>query len=553
MTGVQNSSSQASSSVTQQSAAPRAFDVGSEGELLQLLNFIRRGPFLPDQKNMLRDAVLDFVVTKNTEVLGVVSSALARSNATLTQAGASLRGGQSAKPEEVVPAVENLSVEVVSSTSFGSRRPQPTFGQPVAAHSPQAAPMSNEESLRTKSVPVQSVDSDPAPATAKPTTASESPAPAPTPTTPDVMTPRSDNPVSESTPTPDPLSRIKEIKNSVNKRVGNPVNLIDSNNEVGREYMNALLGAMKSVNGGTHEEVTLAMQRLEKAYAAVETSLNAQTTMPTLDIVEEQDELQPAPDMSASETVSPTSVETTQTDRTVLEQSAPETDGHVSEPQSTTAAEQTPPLTSETHTENVPPFSQDSETLPQPSVSMSQIVSEDETPKETQTAAPAHAVEQVPTESPDPAVSQTDSAIPPQSLAAKVAEQRAKRADLVEKKAAEIQMEKVATMNDPLHTESVDKGLEQLLSEWKLFKSSGIFGTGPSGYDHPLFKAIAPLPMAAVIAGRFEGVNPEIRQSISDYMSGWRYEQGIVHEMNESFEHYLRRIVHKILENKPKK
>ncbi len=49
--------------------------------------------------------------------------------------------------------------------------------------------------------------------------------------------------------------------------------------------------------------------------------------------------------------------------------------------------------------------------------------------------------------------------------------------------------------------------------------------------------------MAAVVAGRFEGSTPEIRQSVTDYMNGWRYEQGVVHEMNETFEHYLRRVI----------
>ncbi|MEZ4200438.1 MAG: hypothetical protein R3B69_02500 [Candidatus Paceibacterota bacterium] len=42
-----------------------------------------------------------------------------------------------------------------------------------------------------------------------------------------------------------PLARIQEINNQVNSRIGNPVNLIDADNAIGREYMNALLDAMK--------------------------------------------------------------------------------------------------------------------------------------------------------------------------------------------------------------------------------------------------------------------------------------------------------------------
>jgi hypothetical protein len=98
-----------------------------------------------------------------------------------------------------------------------------------------------------------------------------------------------------------------------------------------------------------------------------------------------------------------------------------------------------------------------------------------------------------------------------------------------------------------LMTPEIDAGLSQLLSEWKLFKSSGWFGAGPSGINHPLYKKLAHLPMAAVVAGRFEGSTPEIRQTIADYMNGWRYEQNIVHRMDEQFEHYLRRVIGHIL------
>ena len=104
-----------------------------------------------------------------------------------------------------------------------------------------------------------------------------------------------------------------------------------------------------------------------------------------------------------------------------------------------------------------------------------------------------------------------------------------------------------------LEAPKVTAGLEQLLSEWKLFKNSGFLGTGPGGVEHPLYKQLANLPMASVIAGRFEGVTPEIKQSITAYMNGWRYEHAVVHEMGETFEHYLRRVIKQILEAQGKK
>ena len=102
-------------------------------------------------------------------------------------------------------------------------------------------------------------------------------------------------------------------------------------------------------------------------------------------------------------------------------------------------------------------------------------------------------------------------------------------------------------------TREIDDGLEQLLSDWSLFKKSGLFGTGPHGREHPLFKKIAGLPIPLLLAGRFEGSTQEIKQSITDYMNGWRYEQGIIYEQGELFEHYLRRVIKQILDLQKKR
>ncbi len=103
---------------------------------------------------------------------------------------------------------------------------------------------------------------------------------------------------------------------------------------------------------------------------------------------------------------------------------------------------------------------------------------------------------------------------------------------------------------DPHYAPEVDMGLEQLLMEWSLFKSSGLFGTGPNGREHPLFKKLAPLMVNDILLGRFEGSRPEIIQSITDYMNGWRYEQGIVYQSGETFEAYLRRVIRYIIDSK---
>jgi hypothetical protein len=75
-----------------------------------------------------------------------------------------------------------------------------------------------------------------------------------------------------------------------------------------------------------------------------------------------------------------------------------------------------------------------------------------------------------------------------------------------------------------------------------------VFGTGPKGRQHPLFLTLAPLQMPLILGGRFEGATTEIRQSITDYMNGWRYEQGIIYDAEETFEHYLRRVIRHIID-----
>jgi hypothetical protein len=99
-----------------------------------------------------------------------------------------------------------------------------------------------------------------------------------------------------------------------------------------------------------------------------------------------------------------------------------------------------------------------------------------------------------------------------------------------------------------LFTKEVDEGLNQLLVEWPIFKKSGLFGTGPKGRQHPLFLKLSGLQIPLLLAGRFEGATQEIKQSITDYMNGWRYEQGIIYKQGENFEHYLRRVIRHIID-----
>jgi hypothetical protein len=105
----------------------------------------------------------------------------------------------------------------------------------------------------------------------------------------------------------------------------------------------------------------------------------------------------------------------------------------------------------------------------------------------------------------------------------------------------------VATRQSDLASSEVTNALCQLLTEWSLFEGSGLFGIGPGGAEHPLYKRLAPLSMGEVLAGRWERATPEIRRTLKDYVDAWRHEQGIAYNPTENFEHYLRRVVQRIM------
>ena len=309
------------------------------------------------------------------------------------------------------------------------------------------------------------------------------------------------------------LLRIREIKALVNEKVGNPVNLVDINNEVGREYMASLLDAMKKINSGT--SAASAMKRLETAYVLVEETLRDRGSHP------------------ASEPVSAA--------RSVPIQSAAPTP--VEEEVSWS-----PPPAPVSPVEDVPepgPFASLLNDVPAASPIITPVPLYE--PLET-TAASTPSIAHV-SSNVTPVLPLGQAATPP----TRPEQYFSSLADYDQKPASGAatsvtSLKATVTANDPLFTHEVDEGLEQLLIEWSLFKKSGLFGTGPKGKDHPLFKKMAPLQIPLLLAGRFEGATQEIKQSITDYMNGWRYEQGLVYQQGETFEHYLRRVIRHILD-----
>lgn len=460
------------------SSAGRQYDIQSESDIIALLKEVRTSTLDPSSKDEIRDLVFALQSEFNGEKLAELQMYVTPLGVILAGATTDTVEAPAAAPTRTTePVAEATSVTV---NSLGTTRPAPTFGvaTPAVAATVPATPASPTP---TDAEPAP-VDIETAPA---PVEAPAEPAPAEQSVEPSVE-PAQPTPAPDTTSAADPLERIKAIKAEVNAAVGNPVNLIDTTNETGREYMNALLEAMKAVNGeGT---VAPAMERLEAAFGEVQKVLAEN----------------PAPSAAPS----PASTPTTEPTETPLA-SVPAGSGYA-------AAESKDEVRPEE------PAAPRKPNLGPPTPPASEV---NPTPPAEPITAPV-----------DTKLQPVTAMTPPVSAAAAEAQAEAQP----------------APVTDSLMSEAVTTGLNQLLSEWTLFKSSGFLGTGSKGDAHPLYAELRNLPMSLVIAGRFEGATPEVRQSITDYMNGWRYEQGMTHDIQETFEHYLRRVVKIIIDKQAK-
>jgi len=441
-----------------------SFDVGNETDVISLLKIIHQNPLDADIKNNLRDLIFEYRQNQTAQGATKITEAFKPLGILIQAPSAEVKAAAVATPLHSV------------SSSLGMARPLPSFGFAAAVKTP--APQAVPVSAPVAPVSTPTVAPTPAAITVPIATAA---------------------PIAASTI----QERIKEIKKTVNDKVGNPVNLIDAHNEIGREYMNALLDAMKKSNGGSAQDTQDAMSRLEKAFSKVTEVLEKGN------VVAVSVNSAPIPEQHKA---------------VVGEAKIPE----VRRVQVETA-----------HT-----------TIPVSPLKGVATIAESPVVVQVKTVEPVAAPVNKPVEKQAPQVAvpsyKGDAAM--HSVAKEKQLQDLHRANREKESMTFAEQEKArVALLDPLMTPDVTAGLNQLLSEWGLFKSSGIFGTGPSGKDHVLFKKLAPLTMAAVIAGRFDGATTSIKQNITDYMNGWRYEEGIVHEHGETFEHYLRKVIFHIL------
>lgn len=545
-----------------------------EESILHALSFVRHSAVPIAKKDILRDLFLAYAGTADPkEQQGV--------KAKILQELQSQPELSSLLPKEKPKAMSTV----------GMSRPVPVFSAPVSPAPVAPAPAPTETKIpETLITPI----APPAPEI-KPEPAPIVPPPVPTPAPVATATVAATAPGPQ---TPNAKARIDAIKRDINGRVGNPVNLIETDEKVGREYMTALLDAMKRSSRGDND-----LTRLETAYQAALTVIRSEPTeapaavsatpteknvppeistpptpppAPTPPIVDTPIETPPAPEVVAPVVpplpppppTPPIHDETPKVglyhrpvDEIIEEEVMPEREV-VTKPVETIKAPPVIPPSTEDYEMKMPEVEVKLPPAP-PVKSVAKIkVASAEAPAPTKVMPPPPpppATKPVPT----PAPVAPPEPKPTKAVAAEVKPKPVEETKLRPlnetssalpeqisklKSAAAARDEAAKKPITDLKAPEIDQGLRLLLAEWVLFKNSGFFRRKPSGIDSPLYKQLAPLPMASVIAGRFEGVTPEIKHTLADYMTGWRYEQGIIHDMGETFENYLRRVVKEILE-----
>ena len=329
-------------------------------------------------------------------------------------------------------------------------------------------------------------------------------------------------------------ARISEIKRLVNAHVGNPASLIDTHNTHGRAYMSALLSALKATGGAGGGSVDEAMRKLEETYAVIVADKKEYGVQEKMD------------------SVSPVKREET-SHASEWEDSRVAHESEQKMPYVTTLkdlSEDAPQIIEDAHKNK---FSA-KDTLE--ALLVEEKIDTEERAKEVSFYGEKDRDE--PSEV---------SIVSGRSLHAEIAQARE---SLLHETSTPISSEHVVLdrvsaehtdehLHNLEHTPSkqvelsapeITAALNQLLHEWSIFSGSGIFGMGPSGAEHPLYAQLSPLSMGEVISGRWEGSSAGTTKVIKQYVDAWRHEQGIAYAINETFDHYLRRVVQRILKRR---
>ncbi len=380
-------------------------------------------------------------------------------------------------------------------------------------------------------------------------------------------------------------SRITEIKRIIHERIGNPAALMDTHNGAGKKYMVALLSALKATGGGGTEGADSAMLGLERAFEELlrdepekksdipekleikpksiehiktpDVTASVQTEKEVPVTVSDIPELKVVPDERKIVPLAPTPIQEkkmiSEANVSEIKQKSDEDEKPFFEPSIFTARgiDSTDKATKDVShhalknsdavianvlNSNVMQHVS-RETLQSVPIDEKKLGDSDENLKSDVTVK--NIIEEPPIKK----------IVTPEITAQSKHVNHGMGTQTIDeiKQTTGIDPADVALRQTELFTNEITEALNELLHEWRVFTSSGLFGTGPGGSEHPLYIRLAPLSMGEVVAGRWEGTNPKTLKSIKEYIDAWRHEQGIAYTINETFEHYLRRVVQKIL------
>ena len=345
-------------------------------------------------------------------------------------------------------------------------------------------------------------------------------------------------------------ARIAEIKREMHSRVGNPVALISGNNQIGRAYMSALLTAMKAIGPASTFNIEDSMQNLEHAYQAVVEHLNEPSVSSTATPLHEENSDVPTgatlPEVvtTMSDTLISGDIENSIHDAVDVTVTTQHEDVSEDENSMSGLAEEPSvrPKLQFAHIPSLHELSHSDDSLAQEELDVVKAVQEEE-----KAVAEEHVVL-----SPQEDSEVEDVSLPSDALSRRVVEDNpAFVASLAHEPTPQQppaeDSKHAYTGQSELALPEITSALDQLLHEWNIFASSGMFGIGPGGMEHPLYKVIAPLTMAEVMTGRWEKSDRETVRTIKDYVDAWRHEQGVAYNPTETFEHYLRRVLQRIV------
>lgn len=495
-------------------------EVFNEKEVLRFLVTIRNSALPIETKAILRDLFLDYVATEEADKKKVISEMITNRLSEYPEFNLSGEATKNSRP------LTKSKAQPIK-TSLGQQRPSPSFT------------LNNKVVTGAIKTTEKIIDE----------------APLVSPKIAESNIPQEKDTVLKVS-TPNNKERIAQIKHDINSIVGNPVNLISKDQEVGKEYMTALLEAMKKNSDTLSDDAS--MQRLETAYSAAKNILE-QTKTDTITIPEKS----PVATINRTESNQVQFSDANKTNTPSTKSSSQDTEPSVRQENPSNRKKFIPTRTeglyhrpidevSETNNKRIKESTLNSlaNNLWKKNEQKEVTESKPHISPQTQVSPSVRKVD-VASDTP-PSIDKPRTNVlkkPDQPL--KSLKEETALPDRIEKlkNEAAARVEAAKQPITDLQSTAVEDGLKQLLSEWSLFRASGMFGTGPSGINHPLYKQLANLPMASVIAGRFEGASPVVKQQLTDYMNGWRYEQGIIHEMGETFDHYLRRVIRQILEH----